>query len=96
MKITTAIQEPSPPAPPAHVFEPRLNELDVPFRAVSVAQALHGLNPAHDFSVIRDPGTGVVLMAIRRATGELIDLCSPEALFDNLDHLPCTWKETRE
>lgn len=79
-----------PPAPPK-------NELDTLFRAVSVARALNELSPANDFSVIRDPRTCVVVIAVRhRATGELLDLCPPDALLDILEHLPGQWKGMEE
>jgi len=76
---------------------PARNELDAVFKAVSVARALNDLSPANDFSVIRDPRTGVVVIAIRhRATGELIDLCLPGALLEILEHLPGPWKGMEE
>lgn len=76
---------------------PANNELDTLFRAVSVARALNDLSPANDFSVIRDPRTCVVVIAVRhRATGELLDLCPPDALLDILEHLPGQWKGMEE
>lgn len=73
------------------------NELDTLFRAVSVARALNDLSPANDFSVIRDPRTCAVVIAVRyRATGELLDLCPPDALLDILEHLPGRWKGMEE
>jgi len=82
----TAIPMPEPAMPPN-------NELDNLFRAVSVARALNDLSPANEFSVIRDPRTCVVVIAVRhRATGELLDLCPPDALLDILEHLPGQWK----
>jgi hypothetical protein len=73
------------------------HELDTLFRAVSVARALNDLSPANDFSVIRDPRTCVVVIAVRhRATGELLDLCPPDALLDILEHLPGQWKGMEE
>jgi hypothetical protein len=71
---------------------PEQQELDSLLRAVSVVRALNDLKPTNDFSVIRDPRTCAVVIAVRqRATGELIDLCSPDALLDTLEHLPGQW-----
>ena len=68
---------------------PAQKELDALLKAVSVARALNDLSPSNDFSVIRDPRTGAVVIAIRRrASGELIDLCPPDDVFDMLEHLP--------
>jgi hypothetical protein len=84
-------------APPVNLLAPTQKERDVVFKAVSVARALNDLSPANDFSVIRDPRTGVVVIAIRhRSTGQLIDLCRPEALLDILEHLPGPWKGMEE
>jgi hypothetical protein len=85
-----AVSSAAPAVPPT-------NELDTLFRAVSVARALNDLSPANDFSVIRDPRTCVVVIAVRhRATGELLDLCPPDALLDILEHLPGQWKGMEE
>lgn len=72
---------------------PEQQELDNLLKAVSVVKALNDLKPANDFSVIRDPRTCAVVIAVRqRTTGELIDLCPPNALLDMLEHLPGQWK----
>jgi hypothetical protein len=72
---------------------PEQQELDHLLKAVSVVRALNDLKPANDFSVIRDPRTCAVVIAIReRDTGELVDLCSPDALLETLEYLPGQWQ----
>jgi hypothetical protein len=72
---------------------PGPKELDAVIKAVSVARSLNDLSPANEFSVIRDPRTGAVIIVVRaRATGELINLCPPDAVLDILEHLPGQWK----
>ncbi len=66
-------------------------------KALSVARGLNNLIPEHHFAVLRDPRTGIVVIAIRyRSTGELIDVRQPEAMLDMLEHLPGCWTGIEE
>jgi hypothetical protein len=66
-------------------------------KALSVARGLNHLIPEHEFTVMRDPRTKAVVVAIRyRSTGELIDVRPPDTMLDMLEHLPGRWRGLEE